>query len=780
MADRYTNTWQRCHALPDRGVIAPDINHLLQALRPWLLLLMLAGCGRGGDVRLEMPQLDDADYYWIAGRVFQNETNSQLRYLTHWNDGEDFPSLGIGHFIWFPDEVDAPFDESFPRMLNYLKAQRNECAPVPDWLSGADVPAAPWASKADFEVAYDEPQLAELRAWLAATAPQQAQYIAASFEERWNVLDAGDRDKAELTALLQRLLGERRGLFAVIDYFNFKGLGSNPRERYAGEGWGLVQVLGDIAASSPDDDADLVALFSAAAADRLALRVANSPSERNEQRWLEGWHKRVAAYNAAARAASASADDFRVAPFVQDVRNGKATLVWFSRHATPGSARIATEGRLSQASAVRKACALDYHLAEYPDVDRPRAPPFRHTVTFDALLPGQQYEIDIRQGASQAAVSLRTATIDSVHFVVYGDSETEPESTGAHARWTTPGSNDERSYLVDQTAGYAANLAVIAAKQPDFVAIAGDLVESGGEQRDWDEFWQQNAALAASVPILPARGNHEYFAGPGQLGGYADAQRAIAKYESYFAKPPYYVHDHGSVALIVLDVNNGVPERAGTDTNWFLDNSAPDWQAGSEQYQWLEQTLQKAQREKAFTFVMFHHAPYSSGIHGRPPGTDKHQNFSSGQPLQSLTPLLHRYGVDAVFTGHDELYEHSQVVGEESLTDGTTATRKLHFFTVGIGGDGLRGSDALAPNPHRTFLAHEDAPERWSSGGVLQEGGKHYGHLDVRVERIAAGRWQARFEPVYVLPVLNAAGELQEFAPHRYDDVLLLERTFGN
>ena len=32
--------------------------------------------------------------------------------------------------------------------------------------------------------------------------------------------------------------------------------------------------------------------------------------------------------------------------------------------------------------------------------------------------------------------------------------------------------------------GYGENLAVIAARRPDFIAIAGDLVESGGEQRD--------------------------------------------------------------------------------------------------------------------------------------------------------------------------------------------------------------------------------------------------------------------------------------------------------
>ena len=36
--------------------------------------------------------------------------------------------------------------------------------------------------------------------------------------------------------------------------------------------------------------------FVTAASQVLARRVANAPFERNEQRWLAGWQKRVAAY----------------------------------------------------------------------------------------------------------------------------------------------------------------------------------------------------------------------------------------------------------------------------------------------------------------------------------------------------------------------------------------------------------------------------------------------------------------------------------------------------
>jgi hypothetical protein len=145
-------------------------------------------------------------------------------------------------------------------------------------------------------------------------------------------------------------------------------------------------------------------------------------------------------------------------------------------------------------------------------------------------------------------------------------------------------------------------------------------------------------------------------------------------------------------------------------------------------------------------------------------------------PLRELTPLFIRYGVDAVFNGHDELYEHSAVAGSEILPDGGEAAHTVHYFTVGIGGDGLRGPDPLAENPYRVFLADEDAPEVWSADGVLQSGGKHYGHMDVKVERGDNGNWQARFEPVYIFPLMNAAGEASSFEARSYDDVLVLEQ----
>ncbi|MEQ8206886.1 MAG: metallophosphoesterase family protein, partial [Woeseia sp.] len=733
------------------------------------------------------------------------------RYLTHWGAGEDFPSLGIGHFIWFPAAVDAPFDESFPALATYLAAHENACAPMPGWLAELEPFSAPWPDREAFEAALESEAMLQLRLWLAGTATQQAQYIVDNFSRRWNEIDLPATDYQALTLLLQELMQTSAGRFAVIDYVNFKGLGTNPRERYAGEGWGLVQVLGDIVSERKDGDArrSLIEQFSMATAARLRQRVELAPPERNEARWLAGWMRRVGEYAAVPEeSARAQFAGFRVLPYLQNPTSSSMNVIWFSDTATAGELALFSAETNDSTSQITKttptvACELGYHARELALIENGRLPtaPFKHVAELRNLQPGTIYRYTVVQNGQQANGEFRTpGTADEpVSFVVYADSETEPESVGKPSAWG--GWNDapgERPYPVDQDTGYRENLRVMADAKPDFIAIAGDLVQSGGEQRDWDEFWRLNATIAASTPIYPALGNHEYFAGPGAFGDYgADAsRRAVAKYKRYFTFPDngaeidehrgsYYAVQRGPVSLIVIDGNDGVPHRSDTDTNWYLrDQSqggvAPAWNPGSKQYAWLEERLREAQQSSEFTFVMFHAAPYSSGVHALPPGMGEGKDYLPGTPLRALTPLFSRFGVDAVFSGHDELYEHSVVPGTEELPDGRREEHAVHFFVVGIGGDGLRGAAREVRNPYRVFSAAVDAPEQYDASGVLVDGGIHYGHLRVTTTQNSAGAWQARLEPVYLFPLLAADGKVQAFEPRNYDDVTLLHGRRNN
>lgn len=282
--------------------------------RPGAVLVFLfavAACGGGSPATesktdpdplaagsLRLPALTDEQYAWIAQRIFENETGGNPLYLVHWNEGEDFPSLGIGHFIWFPAGVDAPFDESFPAMSAWVREATGARIPFPAWLASLEPFAAPWPSREAFYADFDGPEIASLRAWLDATRFAQAQYIVANFETRWNALELVAGDKTALTGVLRRLQTTPEGLFATVDYVNFKGLGSNPRERYEGHGWGLVQVLRDTLAASESgaDPQVLLDAFSRAAAARLVRRAELAPPERNEARWVPGWTRRVGEY----------------------------------------------------------------------------------------------------------------------------------------------------------------------------------------------------------------------------------------------------------------------------------------------------------------------------------------------------------------------------------------------------------------------------------------------------------------------------------------------------
>ena len=223
----------------------------------------------------------------IGRRVWQNECAGTRDGLTSWNAGEDFASLGIGHFIWYPKGGRGPFEESFPALVRFLAA--NGARP-PAWLDGA----CPWSTRAEFQAAFHGEKLNALRALLAGTIHLQARFLAQRMEavlpKMLAAAPAGERENVR--AQFARLAAGGAGTFALIDYVNFKGEGTKESERYRAEGWGLLQVLAGMRGSGAGGARE----FGESAAAVLARRVRNAPPERHEERWLAGWKGRVRAY----------------------------------------------------------------------------------------------------------------------------------------------------------------------------------------------------------------------------------------------------------------------------------------------------------------------------------------------------------------------------------------------------------------------------------------------------------------------------------------------------
>ena len=180
--------------------------------------------------------------------------------------------------------------ESFPLLLQYLISNGLK---VPGWLRSTD--ACPWPDRAQFLADQQSPRMKELRSFLAETVPFQAKFAALRLERALpKMLEAAPIEEREkIRKNFYRVAAEPDGLYALVDYVNFKGEGTLATERYQGKGWGLLQVLERM----PDRPGDSTNQFSEAAAAVLRERVHNAPPNRHEERWLSGWIRRVNSYN---------------------------------------------------------------------------------------------------------------------------------------------------------------------------------------------------------------------------------------------------------------------------------------------------------------------------------------------------------------------------------------------------------------------------------------------------------------------------------------------------
>ncbi len=149
---------------------------------------------------------------------------------------------------------------------------------------------------------------------------------------------------------------------------------------------------------------------------------------------------------------------------------------------------------------------------------------------------------------------------------------------------------------------------------------------------------------SSTTPVshfFPSLGNHDWYT------------TAAAPYLAYFTLPGnerYYDFTQGPVHFFALDSDPNEPDGITSS---------------SIQAAWLQNKL--AASTACWQLVYFHHAPYSSGLHG----SDTNLQW----PFQT-------WGADTVLTGHDHDYERVDVNG-------------LPYFVNGVGGSTLR--DFLIP-----------------------------------------------------------------------------------
>ncbi len=225
----------------------------------------------------------------IGEHIWMNESGKNPDKLISWNAGEEFLSLGLGHCIWYPAGKEGPFVETFPALVTFLKTHG---AILPAWLTST--PHCPWSSRTEYEAPAARAKRNDLQTLLTATIDLQINFLIQRFEEAVpKILAAAPPERrAEIQAKITQLMQTPAGKYALLDYTNFKGDGTSPKERYTGQGWGLLQVL----EAMPRNPSDPVKAFAESAQTLLKQRVAHAPPERDEKRWLAGWINRVNTY----------------------------------------------------------------------------------------------------------------------------------------------------------------------------------------------------------------------------------------------------------------------------------------------------------------------------------------------------------------------------------------------------------------------------------------------------------------------------------------------------
>ncbi|WP_339865085.1 hypothetical protein [uncultured Algoriphagus sp.] len=421
---------------------------------------------------------------------------------------------------------------------------------------------------------------------------------------------------------------------------------------------------------------------------------------------------------------------YRVLPYLQVYDQGKIQLTWIGSTLSTSSITIKSqEGVIlfSQDVVGQALPEVFYTEAEknqsIPGLEKgswlqsDQAFKYQAQVT---LPPGVKVSYRVLLGGFPFESSFKTPKDkdkwEKIRFVALADSETEPKGRVTYREWlpgqplfrpfTIPQLWKQKfgtstiqgfeipNYVLSEQKGYAENLKIINSRDIDFMVMPGDLVQGGGYQPGWDEFFRHNAGEFdqgfTEYPVIPSFGNWENF---GALnGGYGDGEGgefapfvSRRRYQAYFKTPvsdplqkhgqSYYRSDYGPVTILTVDSSNGTPDQLasdfdgttklkgkefttpGTDTQenyteaTYKARGGKDLSSfgpGSDQYIWLEENLKDASENCQLIFVQYHHIAFSSGEHGVP----LNHELSIGQvgtPMRVLNPMLEKYGVVAFF-----------------------------------------------------------------------------------------------------------------------------------
>src|SRR3989338_1459017 len=92
--------------------------------------------------------LTDAEADCVAQIIFMNECYGKDENLLYWSPDEAFPSFGIGHFIWYPENASGPYLKSLPAFLDFAEEIGSA---LPSCIVSISERHSPWHTRKDFQ-----------------------------------------------------------------------------------------------------------------------------------------------------------------------------------------------------------------------------------------------------------------------------------------------------------------------------------------------------------------------------------------------------------------------------------------------------------------------------------------------------------------------------------------------------------------------------------------------------------------------------------------------------
>ena len=291
----------------------------------------------------------------------------------------------------------------------------------------------------------------------------------------------------------------------------------------------------------------------------------------------------------------------------------------------PGAGALVQVGPAGGATTIDHTVPMAFAEILKDSQNAPAPGTFQGIASLTGLAAATTYHYCVVVDATPRCDTFRTApaalSTTPFTFVAYGDTRTDDV---AHQK------------VIDHI--------VAGTPRPDFAIQTGDLDEFGADLDLWQTFFTIESKMLSFTPYFPVVGNHE------------DILYGLDYYQAWFDLPKplgdelNYSFVHGNAAFVCLDT------QVDITTGPIFD--------------WMTGELTKFQDAGYLIFVVTHEPVYSFALHGE---------YAGG--VEKLAPEYEKYGVVAVLSGHNHLYEHFLANG-------------IHYFTLGGGGAPLYDADS--------------------------------------------------------------------------------------